>query len=251
MSLESERDKAVQEINDAEWLELQYSRSFSDEEFKKLTKGFIGKDMDTKWNCYFDNGDYILERSWTKTPIYKIIISDKKAVKAYTKLEGGGQEWNAFQAKLIDETFNWLFQRETEEKIEAISKQMILWYRACVAGADVSLLATPRPHIGAILFLLGGIDYLCQSHNIDDELFGEISTYILETIGFEKEVVTQVLINFFGKEDQDNFSMNACVNGGNRLKDFLSGNSLAALSYGAWIEDWSKTPELPAKGQQV
>jgi len=251
MSSESERDAAVAEINDAEWLELKYSRTFTDEEFALLVKGFIGKDMDTKWNFYFEYGDYILERSWTKTPIFKIIFNNKEAVKAYTKIPGSDQSWSDNQTKLIDEVIDRLFELDVDAKIESISKQMILWHHACRIGADVSLLSNPRPHYGAILFLIGGIDYLCQPHEIDDILFSEISVMVLEIIGFEKAVVVDILVNFFGKEDQDSFSLNACINGGNRLKDFVAGNTLAALSYGAWIEEWAKIPNLPARGQQV
>lgn len=251
MSLESERDAEVKKLNDAQWVGLEYSRDFTDKEFVLLKSGFISKDMDTKWSFYFKDGEYILERSWIKTPVYKIIIEDNKAVKAFTKFQKDNNTWNSENVSIINSALDWLFENVTDVKIESISKQIILWYRACVAGADVSLLAAPRPHIGAILFLMGGIDYLCQSHDIDDEMFGEISIMILGIVGFEEDVVTSVLINFFGKQQQDNFSMNACVNGGNRLKDFLSGNTLAALSYGAWIEEWAKNPDLPILGQNV
>lgn len=251
MSLELERDAEVKKLNDAQWVELEYSRDFTDKEFALLKSGFISKDMDTKWSFYFKDKEYIIERSWTKTPVYKIIIDDKKAVKAFTKFPKDNDTWNSGNVSIINSALDWLLENVTDLKVESISKQFIYWYHACLVGADVSLLATPRPHIGAILFLIGGIDYLCQSHDIDDELFSEICLLNLKIVGFEEDVVAQVLIDFFGKEQQDNFSMNACANGGNRLKDFLSGNTLAALSYGAWIEEWAKNPDLPILGQNV
>jgi hypothetical protein len=115
MSLKSERDKDIDDINDAEWLELEYTRSFTDKEFQLLKRGFISSDMDYKWNFYFDNGDYILERSWIKTPIYKIILNDKEAIKAYTKLGSESQGWNEFNSRSINEILDVFFQRETEE----------------------------------------------------------------------------------------------------------------------------------------
>lgn len=251
MSLESVRDAEVKKLNDAQWVGLEYSRDFTDKDFALLKSGFISKDMDTKWSFYFKDGEYILERSWIKTPVYKIIIEDNKAVKAFTKFQKDNDTWNSDNVTIINSALDWLFENVTDLKIESISKQFIYWYHACVAGADVSLLATPRSHIGAILFLIGGIDYLCQSLDIDDELFSEICLLNLNIVGFEEEVVKHVLIDFFGKQQQDNFSLNACNNGGNRLKDFLAGNSLAALSYGAWIEEWAKNPDLPKSGQNV
>lgn len=97
-------------LDELDWINLNYHRVFSDAEFVKLKEGYKSKDMDTKWNLYFDNGDYILERSWTKTPVFKLVINDKEAVAAYTKFPKESDDWERFNIKFINEVLDLFFE---------------------------------------------------------------------------------------------------------------------------------------------
>jgi hypothetical protein len=81
--------------------------------------------LHTKWSFYLKDGEYILERSWIKTPVYKIIIDDKKAVKAFTKFQKNNDVWNSGNVSIINSALDWLFDNVTDLKVESISKQFI------------------------------------------------------------------------------------------------------------------------------
>jgi hypothetical protein len=53
---------------------LDYTRTFSNEEFEKLTHGFIPKSMDDKWFIYFRINTLYFHRSWTGRGIYAVQI---------------------------------------------------------------------------------------------------------------------------------------------------------------------------------
>jgi len=52
--------------------ELNYRRTFSEEEYRLLENGLVAEDMDSKWNAVMFEGCLYLYRSWTGNCIYSV-----------------------------------------------------------------------------------------------------------------------------------------------------------------------------------
>lgn len=100
-------DKTLDELP---WSEISYSRVFTDNEMKKMRLEYQAKDMDAKWNLYFEGNDLIMERSWTKTPVFKLSFADNKVKKAQTKFQLSDESSNKSYANMIDEVLNMFFE---------------------------------------------------------------------------------------------------------------------------------------------
>lgn len=138
-----------------------------------------------------------------------------------------------------------LFKSNKDKKIEAISKQALLWHKACMLGVDESLLKEPRPMVGAILFFTGSIDNLCQANNIDDKTFAELGVKLLDIMGFPKDFVVPIFKNFHIQENNCEFALSANIEGGKKLTEFLSKeNEIAPLVFGAFVREWAENPNL-------
>lgn len=137
------------------------------------------------------------------------------------------------------------FKSDKDKKLEAIGKQILLWNKACMVGVDESLLKEPRPQVGAILFFLGGIDNLCQANQIDDKTFAKLSMELLDIMGFKKEFTVPILKNFYLNRPDNEFALQANIEGGKKITDFLSGkNKMAPLAFGAFVREWTEEPNL-------
>ncbi len=51
--------------------ELNFSTEFSPEEYERLSLGHVSRDMDDKWNMFFEDGWLHLHRSWTGICVYQ------------------------------------------------------------------------------------------------------------------------------------------------------------------------------------
>ena len=113
-----EKQEKIEEptLDELDWVSLPYRRSFSDDEYSKLKNGYIGKDMDSKWSLYFEeDGEYIMERSWTKTPVFKLHFSGTVADSAETKFPLKADGENEYYAQMIDEVLDAFFQGVWDE----------------------------------------------------------------------------------------------------------------------------------------
>lgn len=55
---------------------LNYSATFSTQEFEKIAQGLIPQEMEDKWFIYFEAGTLSLHRSWTRTCIYQVEFTE-------------------------------------------------------------------------------------------------------------------------------------------------------------------------------
>jgi hypothetical protein len=137
------------------------------------------------------------------------------------------------------------FKSDKNKKYEAISKQILLWHKACMIGVDENSLKTPRPMVGAILFFIGSIDYVCQANNIDNETFAKITVELLNTMGFPEKISITILKNFYTQKIESEFARNANIEGGKKIAGFLSGkNEIAPLSFEVFVREWSENPNI-------
>lgn len=140
------------------------------------------------------------------------------------------------------------FKPGKEKILKTIRKQILIWHEACMIcmteeGKD--LLKEPRPQVGAILFFLGSIDNLCQANKIDDKTFGELAIELLGIMGFQKNITIPIVTNFYTKQTNNKFALKANLEGGQKLTDFLSGESVdAPLSFVAFVYEWAENPDL-------
>lgn len=51
---------------------IPYRADFSHEEFTKIKRGFIPKEMENKWFIYYEDGVLYIHRSWTGRGIYQV-----------------------------------------------------------------------------------------------------------------------------------------------------------------------------------
>ncbi len=139
-----------------------------------------------------------------------------------------------------------LFKSDKDKKLEAIRKQILLWHHACMLGVDENLLKEPRPQIGAILFFLGSVDSLCQAYAInDDKVFADLGIELLEIMGFKKEIIILISMNFYTRRPDNEFALQANVEGGRKITEFLfKENTIAPLAFGAFVSEWAQKPDL-------
>ena len=52
--------------------QLPYKRKFTPEQYKKLSEGFIPKEMEDKWSFYIEDNTLLIRRSWTGFCIYMV-----------------------------------------------------------------------------------------------------------------------------------------------------------------------------------
>ena len=86
---------------------------FTNEEFVKLTRGFIPQQMEDKWFIYYDNEWLYFHRSWTGFGIYKAqiykahdgyLIKDFWAERNFEKYQGGDYSDEYYFPELIADT---------------------------------------------------------------------------------------------------------------------------------------------------
>lgn len=51
---------------------IPYRADFSKEEFTRIKRGFIPKEMENKWFIYYEDGVLYIHRSWTGRGIFKV-----------------------------------------------------------------------------------------------------------------------------------------------------------------------------------
>lgn len=140
----------------------------------------------------------------------------------------------------------WSFNKK-KNKIEAISKQILLWHKACMSGVDENLLKSPRPMVGAILFFIGSIDKVCQANNIDDKIFSELTVELLYIMGFPKNISIPIFKNFYTQKSVSEFALKANIEGGKKIAGFLSGkNEIAPLAFEAFVREWAENEDIGA-----
>ena len=57
---------------------LDYSVTFTEEEFERISAGCIPRDMEDKWFMYVDGNKLHMHRSWTGHCIYQVIFEHEK-----------------------------------------------------------------------------------------------------------------------------------------------------------------------------
>jgi len=60
---------------------LNIERTFSEEEYNRLSKGFIPEVMEDKWFIFMENNILYFHRSWTGVCIYEVHFDNKLATK--------------------------------------------------------------------------------------------------------------------------------------------------------------------------
>ena len=88
--------------------ELNYDRTFREEEFNVLSKGLVAEDMDSKWNAVMHESILYLYRSWTGNCIYSVeLLKTDEGYRTKETLVNRNQEQyksedNAYDALLLD-----------------------------------------------------------------------------------------------------------------------------------------------------
>lgn len=138
-----------------------------------------------------------------------------------------------------------LFKKSPKKIVE---KQFSIWHDACMMflqGEDMYLLNEPRPKLGACLFFIGSIDYLCHNHGIEDIEFARLSRSILEKLNYPTWLITSVLVNFYAKDKKPKFALDANLEGGQRIAEFLTGkNKMSPYVFSSLVREWAKKPDL-------
>lgn len=140
------------------------------------------------------------------------------------------------------------FFRKSPKKV--VKKQFLIWYEGCMMFLvnEQHLLDEPRPKLGACLFLLGSIDYLCQNYHIDDVDFAKIADSLLQKVGFPSWLIATVTANFYLKDNKPKFALEANLEGGKRIGEFLRGeNKLAPYVFSSLVREWAENPDLTAE----
>ena len=98
---------------------------FTNEEFVKLTRGFIPQQMEDKWFIYYDEGWLYFHRSWTGFGIYKAqifkehdgyLIKDFWAERNFVKYQGGDCSDEYYFPELIADTLLGVDVRKIKSK---------------------------------------------------------------------------------------------------------------------------------------
>ena len=98
---------------------------FTNEEFVKLTRGFIPQRMEDKWFIYYDEGWLYFHRSWTGFGIYKAqifkehdgyLIKDFWAERNFVKYQGGDCSDEYYFPELIADTLLGVDVRKIKSK---------------------------------------------------------------------------------------------------------------------------------------
>ena len=98
---------------------------FTNEEFAKLTRGFIPQQMEDKWFIYYDEGWLYFHRSWTGFGIYKAqifkehygyLIKDFWAERNFVKYQGGDYSDEYYFPELIADTLLGVDVRKIKSK---------------------------------------------------------------------------------------------------------------------------------------
>jgi hypothetical protein len=58
--------------------ELFLNRIFTEDEFQKISFGFIPKSMDDHWFSFLENNTLYFHRSWTGEVVYKVVFAKEK-----------------------------------------------------------------------------------------------------------------------------------------------------------------------------
>lgn len=129
----------------------------------------------------------------------------------------------------------------------AVNKQFLVWHDACMMflqDEDEHLLDEPRPKLGACLFFIGSIDYLCQNQGIEDVEFTKLVHSILEKL-YPSWLISSVMINFYAKNKKPKFALDANLEGGKHIAEFLTGkNKMAPYVFSSLVREWAENPNL-------
>ena len=131
-----------------------------------------------------------------------------------------------------------------------MKKQFLIWYEACMMFLvnEQHLLDGPRPKLAACLFFLGSIDYLCQNYHINDVDFAKISDPLLQKVGFPSWLIATVTVNFYLKDDKPKFALEANLEGGKRIGEFLRGeNKWDPYVFSSLVREWAENPDLTSE----
>lgn len=131
--------------------------------------------------------------------------------------------------------------------------KMFCWAKACLSliHADEELALSPRAKLAVDIFFLGGIDYLCQCHNLDDKWFGVTADQIFATIGSFSELSGVALVINHNNFLNYDFSRKVLDDGGSLCQKWFSReNPHAPMALWSFVNEWNETPELP-KGLEI
>jgi hypothetical protein len=168
---------------------------------------------------------------------------DQKAATTLSKENTKRTNWEKGKTKPIQTTSH--SNNDSSNINVAIKKKILTWHQACLTGVDMDLLKKPRPMVGAILFFLGSIDNLCQANNLDDKNFAKLAIELLDKLGFQKNFTVPILNNFYTQQKKSEFAINANIEGGKKLNEFLSGkNEFAPLAFEALVREWAENPNF-------
>ena len=151
-----------------------------------------------------------------------------------------------------------MFGLSKKSPADAVKKQFLIWHDACMMFvtdetegeglvANKKMLDEPRPKLGACLFFIGSIDYLCQNYDIRDADFMKLADSLLQEVGYPRWLIASIMVNFCVHEQRPDFAVQVMAEGGQRLADFLNGkNQFAPYAFSSLVREWAQNPELGA-----
>lgn len=141
-----------------------------------------------------------------------------------------------------------IFFKKNPESV--VKKQFSIWHDACmvfIQDEDKALLDEPRPKLGACLFFIGSIDYLCQTYGIEDTAFAKLSRSLLINLNYPSWLISSIVIKFYVKDKKLKFALDANLEGGKRIAEFLTGkNKMSPYVFSSLVREWAKKPDLTA-----
>jgi len=149
--------------------------------------------------------------------------------------------FDEFKGKPLDET-------PLEIRSESAYLKMLYWVKASLMliRADDELALSPRTKLAVDIFFMGGVQYLCHCHHLDDDWYMITADKVFDTIGCFSELSgVALVINHNNFYDHD-FSSKVFEDGFNLCQKWCTReNPNASMALWSFVREWNETPELP------
>ncbi len=137
-----------------------------------------------------------------------------------------------------------------EIRSESAYQKIIYWVEACLLmiHSDNELSLSPRAKLAIDIFFLGGIDYICQCHNLDEKWYGITAVKVFDAIGYFSELSGVALVINHNNFLNHDFSHKVLFYGGNLCKKwYYDRNRIAPTLLCNLVKKWNETPEPPTE----
>lgn len=109
-----------------------------------------------------------------------------------------------------------------EERKEAAVKQTCLFIDASLLAVNNETLNQETPKVGVCLFFVGAADFLTQHYKLGDNEFFEVVFRVLRYFGLSEQNA-RLFLEGYSVMAQEPFGRETLIEGGNTIKDWLSG----------------------------